>query len=83
MSGDLARGGGYIPLFSDALLRLGSVGVFSAEFCGWRAAVQEKEQAFRKASMLKPSYDLFFNVTYGLAKATITTWTNILHITGP
>ena len=28
LSGDLARGGGYIPLFSDASSRLGSVGVF-------------------------------------------------------
>ena len=59
VSSDLARGGGYIPLFSGALSRLGSVDVFSAEFCGWRAAAQEKGQAFRKGSMLKPSYDLF------------------------
>ena len=34
--------------------------------------MQEKEQPFRKASMLSPSYDVFFYVTYAFVKPTVT-----------
>ena len=49
---------------SGDLSRLSGLGIISAEFFCWRAAVQEKEQPFRKAYMLSPSYDVFFYVTY-------------------
>ena len=53
-------GGGYILYLSGALSRISGLGIISAEFFRWRAAVQEKEQPFRKAFMLSPSYDVVF-----------------------
>ena len=34
--------------------------------------MQEKENFFRKASMLSPSYDVFFYVTYAFVKPSVT-----------
>ena len=34
--------------------------------------MQEKEQPSRKASMLSPSYDVFFYVNYAFVKPTVT-----------